>query len=93
MTDLPNSVHYRRYANVARKLAKQQEGSNGFMWGQLAVLWNRVADRKAGKLSTKRVSTAFIAQQPASRRSFEQWLDQGTLVKGSAPASARSDSN
>ena len=37
MTDLPNSVHYRRYANVARKLAKQQEGSNGFMWAQLAV--------------------------------------------------------
>jgi hypothetical protein len=49
MTDLPNSVHYRRYANVARKLAKQQEGSNGFMWGQLAVLWNQVADRKAAK--------------------------------------------
>ena len=49
MTDLPNSVHYRRYANVARKLAKQQEGSNGFMWSQLAVLWNQVADRKAAK--------------------------------------------
>jgi hypothetical protein len=49
MTDLPNSVHYRRYANVARKLAIQQEGSNGFMWAQLAVLWNQVADRKAAK--------------------------------------------
>jgi hypothetical protein len=48
MTDLPNSAHYRRYADVARKLAKQQ-GSNGFMWAQLAVLWNQVADRKAAR--------------------------------------------
>jgi hypothetical protein len=48
MTDLPNSARYRRYADVARKLAKQQ-GSNGFMWAQLAVLWNQVADREAAK--------------------------------------------
>jgi hypothetical protein len=65
MTDLPNSVHYRRYANVARKLAKQQEGSNGFMWGQLAVLWNQVADRKAAKEALLPPQDSD-GQQPAS---------------------------
>ena len=40
---------YRRYAEVARKLAKQQQGSNGFMWAQLAALWDKVADRMAAK--------------------------------------------
>ena len=40
---------YRRYAEVARKLAKQQQGSNGFVWAQLAALWDKVADRMAAK--------------------------------------------
>jgi len=34
---------------VARKLAKQQQGSDGFIWAQLAKLWDKVADRKAAK--------------------------------------------
>ena len=46
---MPNSAVYRRYAEVARKLAKQQEGSDGFMWAQLAALWDKVADYKAAK--------------------------------------------
>src|SRR6516162_10629597 len=33
---------YRRYAEVARKLANQQQGSNGFMWAQLAALWDKL---------------------------------------------------
>jgi hypothetical protein len=53
MTDrvqiVPNSAEYRRYAEVARRLAKQQQGSDGFMWTQLAALWDRVAERKAAK--------------------------------------------
>ncbi len=53
MTDdvriVPNSAEYRRYAEVARRLAKQQQGSNGFMWTQLAALWERVAERMAAK--------------------------------------------
>jgi len=43
------SAEYRRYAEVARKLAKQQQGSDGFMWAQLTVLWDDVADRMAAK--------------------------------------------
>jgi hypothetical protein len=46
---VPNSAEYRRYAEVARRLAKQQQGSDGFMWAQLAALWDEVADRKAAK--------------------------------------------
>jgi hypothetical protein len=35
---------------VARKLAKQQHGSDGFMmWTQLAALWDEVAERMAAK--------------------------------------------
>ena len=34
---------------MARKLAKQQQGSDGFMWSQLAALWDEVANRKAAK--------------------------------------------
>jgi hypothetical protein len=35
---------------VARKLAKQQLGSDGFMmWTQLAALWDEVAERMAVK--------------------------------------------
>jgi len=64
MTDRPNSVHYRRYANVARKLAIQQEGSNGFMWAQLAVLWNQVADpRLPGRRSDLRKIRRTTARQ------------------------------
>jgi hypothetical protein len=44
-----NSAEYRRYAEVARKLAKQQQGGHGFMWAQLAALWDNVADRLAAK--------------------------------------------
>jgi hypothetical protein len=44
---LRNSAEYKRYAEVARRLAKQQQGSDGFMWTQLAALWDEVADRKA----------------------------------------------
>jgi hypothetical protein len=43
------SAEYRRYAEVARKLAKQQQRSDGFMWAQLAALWDKVADRKAAE--------------------------------------------
>jgi hypothetical protein len=47
---VPNSAKYRRYAEVARKLAKQQHGSDGFMmWTQLAALWDEVAERMAAK--------------------------------------------
>jgi hypothetical protein len=46
---VPNSAEYRRYAEVARRLATQQQGSDGFMWAQLATLWDKVADRKAAE--------------------------------------------
>ena len=47
---MPTSAKYRRYAEVARKLAKQQQGSDGFMmWTQLAALWDEVAERMAAK--------------------------------------------
>ena len=42
MTDdariVPKSAEYKRYAEVARRLAKQQQGSDGFMGAQLAAL-------------------------------------------------------
>jgi hypothetical protein len=40
-----SSAKYRRYAEVARKLA----GSDDFMWAQLAALWDEVAERMAAK--------------------------------------------
>jgi hypothetical protein len=46
---MPNSAEYRRYAEVARRLTKHQQGSNGFMWAQLAALWDEVAKRMAAK--------------------------------------------
>jgi len=43
MTDnMPNSAEFKRYAEVARRLAKQQKGSDGLMWSQLAALLLRV---------------------------------------------------
>jgi hypothetical protein len=44
-----NSAQYRRYAQVARQLAKQPLGAHGFMWAQLATLWDKAADRMAAK--------------------------------------------
>jgi hypothetical protein len=46
LPSVPNSAEYRRYAEVARRLAKQQQGSDRFMWGQLVALWGKVAERK-----------------------------------------------
>lgn len=46
---MPSSAEYRRYAEVARKLAKELQGSEAFMWAQLAVLWDRAADRQAAR--------------------------------------------
>jgi hypothetical protein len=42
---MASSAKHRRYADVARRLAKQS--SDGFMWGQLVAF--DVADRKAAK--------------------------------------------
>ena len=55
-----NSAEYRRYAEVARRLAKQQHGSDGFMWSQLAALWDEVAERIAAK-------EARLASHPAQQ--------------------------
>jgi hypothetical protein len=46
---VPNSAEFKRYAEVARRLAKQQQGSDGLIWVRLAVLWDDVADRMANK--------------------------------------------
>jgi hypothetical protein len=46
---VPTSAKFKRYAEVARKLAKQQLGSEAFMWAQLAQHWAQVADRMAVK--------------------------------------------
>ena len=46
---VPTPAKFRRYAEVARKLAKQQEGAEALMWAQLAVLWDSAADRMAAK--------------------------------------------
>lgn len=40
---------FRRYAEVARKLAKEEQGSVALMWAELSALWDRVADRTATK--------------------------------------------
>jgi hypothetical protein len=37
----PNSAEYKRYAEVARRLAKEQP--EAFMWAELALLWENVA--------------------------------------------------
>ena len=38
---VPSSANYRRYAEVARKLAKQPQASDRLMWAQLAALWTK----------------------------------------------------
>jgi hypothetical protein len=57
---VPNSAEFKRYAEVARRLAKQQQGSDGFMWSQLAALWDEVAERVAAK-------EARLASHPAQQ--------------------------
>ena len=45
---LPNSGEYRRYAEVARQVAKQEQGSD-HLWAELALFWENVADYKAAE--------------------------------------------
>ena len=53
---VPSSANYRRYAEVARKLAKQPQASDRLMWAQLAALWDKAADRIAAKEKAGRVT-------------------------------------
>jgi hypothetical protein len=46
---MPSSAKLRRYAEVAWKLVKQQQGSDRIMWAQLAQHWDKAADRMAAK--------------------------------------------
>ena len=46
---MPTTAIFRRYAEVARKLAEQKQSSDRFMWAQLAQLWDKAADRMAAK--------------------------------------------
>jgi hypothetical protein len=46
---VPSSAKFRRYAEVARRLAKQLQGAERFMWAQLAQQWDKVADQMAAK--------------------------------------------
>ena len=59
-----NSTEY-RYAEVARRLAKQQQGSDGFMWSQLAALWDEVAKR----IAAKEAQSASVQRE----RHVEEW--------------------
>ena len=43
-TIIPNSTEYRRYAEVARQVAKEEQGSRQSMWIELALFWDHVAD-------------------------------------------------
>ena len=45
---LPNSAEYRRYAEVARQVAKQEQGSD-HLWAELALFWENVAITKPQK--------------------------------------------
>jgi ATP-dependent exoDNAse (exonuclease V) alpha subunit len=38
---MPTRAKYRHYAEVARKLAEQKQGSDRFMWARLALLWDK----------------------------------------------------
>jgi hypothetical protein len=63
-----SSAKYRRYAEVARKLA----GSDDFMWAQLAALWDEVAKRIAAKealLPAKNQTDATPAEEGGGRTS------------------------
>ena len=46
---IPNSAEYRRYAEVARQVAKQEQGSDFHLWVELALFWENVADYKAAE--------------------------------------------
>ena len=48
-TIIPDSTEYMRYAEVARQVAKQEQGSDHFMWAELALFWENVADYKASE--------------------------------------------
>jgi len=48
-TIIPDSTEYRRYAEVARQVAKQEQGSDHPMWAELALFWESVADYNAAE--------------------------------------------
>ncbi len=45
----PEPAEYERYAEVARHLATQESGLGGFMWAELALLWETVAQYRAAE--------------------------------------------
>jgi hypothetical protein len=58
---VPNSAEFKRYAEVARKLPKQQLGSDGFMWTQLAAQWDKVVSEwLPRKRSCPRAASEFM---------------------------------
>ena len=48
---MPNSAEYRRYAEVAQKLAKKERGSDHSMWAELALFWREVAEYTAAEVA------------------------------------------
>jgi hypothetical protein len=44
LRSVPDSAKYRRYAEVAQRLAKQHQGSDRLMWAQLAALWDGLSE-------------------------------------------------
>ena len=48
-TTIPNSTEFRRYAEVARQVASEEQGSGQPMWAEMALFWENVADYKAAE--------------------------------------------
>jgi hypothetical protein len=45
---------------VARQVAKQEQGSDHFMWAELALFWENVADYKAFRRSAAAAATTAL---------------------------------
>ena len=45
---IPNSAEYRRYAEVARQVANEEQGLDR-LWIELALFWENVAEYRAAE--------------------------------------------
>ena len=46
---MPDSAEFRRHAEVARQIAKEERGADHFIWTELALFWENVADYVAAE--------------------------------------------
>jgi hypothetical protein len=83
---MPSSAKLRRYAEVAWKLVKQQQGSDRIMWAQLAQHWDNAADRMVVLI----YSNALAPSDCAKRRDPTSKVQSRPHLQGPLASETRS---